>query len=147
MDLDPNFREFITLLGAHDVRFLVVGGYAVAVHGHPRYTADLDVWLGSETANARAVLAALDDFGFGGLDLAEQDFLQPEQVVQLGYPPLRIDLVTSIDGVAFDDAYDRRVEVDLGGLRVPFISLDDLRENKRAVGRAQDLADLEALED
>ena len=144
MELDPNFSEFIGLLHARDARFLIVGDYAVGFHGHPRYTADLDVWLLIERANAQAVVAALGDFGFGGLGLSEQDFVAEGQVIQLGYPPLRIDLLTSIDGVDFDDAYGRRVEVDLAGVTVPFISLMDLRRNKQASGRTQDLADLEA---
>jgi hypothetical protein len=147
MNLDPNFSEFIALLRAHDARFLIVGGYAVAFHGHPRYTGDLDVWLLTEADNARAVLSALEDFGFGGVGLGAEDFTLPDHVVQLGYPPLRIDLLTSIDGVDFEDAYARRVEVQVAGTTVPFISLDDLRRNKEASGRAQDAADLEALED
>lgn len=147
MELDPNFSEFIACLRARDTRFLIVGGYAVAVHGHPRYTADLDVWLGTDETNARAVLDALGDLGFGEMDLTIDDFVAEGHVVQLGYPPVRIDLLTSIDGVAFVDAYDRRVEVELGGVLVPFLSLSDLRRNKQATGRAQDLADLEALDD
>lgn len=99
MELDPNFSEFIGLLRARDARFLIVGGYAVALHGHPRYTADLDVWLAADHRNAEAVLQALDDFGFGELGLTSEDFTTADRVVQLGYPPLRIDLLTSIDGV------------------------------------------------
>lgn len=147
MRLDPNFSEFIALLRAHDARFLIVGGYAVALHGHPRYTGDLDVWVMIEDGNARAVLAALEDFGFGGVGLGVEDFTRPDHVVQLGYPPLRIDLLTSVDGLEFQEAYERRVDVNMAGTSVPFISLDDLRTNKRASGRAQDLADLEALAD
>jgi hypothetical protein len=147
MHLDREFSEFIASLQAHDVRFLVVGGYAVALHGHPRYTADLDLWLLVDPQNASRVLAALHDFGFGSLGLTVDDFLHPHRVVQLGYPPLRIDLLTSLDGVDFPDCYARRVEVDLDGLTVPFLALDDLRRNKRASGRPQDRADLAALED
>lgn len=146
MELDPNFSEFIGYLRARDVRFLVVGGYAVAIHGHPRYTADLDVWLLAEAGNAGAVVDALGDFGFGELGLTVEDFLLERRVIQLGYPPLRIDLLTSIDGVRFAEAYERRVEIELGDVSVPFLSLEDLRRNKRATGRTQDLADLEALE-
>ena len=147
MNLDPNFSEFIASLHAREVHFLIVGGYAVGMHGHPRYTADLDIWLRADETNARALLGALQDFGFADLDLTVDDFLTPAHVVQLGYPPLRIDLLTSIDGVDFAEAHERRVEVMLGDLMVPVISLDDLRRNKQATGRAQDLADLEALED
>ena len=127
MQLDRDFRELLECLGARDVRFLVVGGYAVAAHGH--------------------LLQALDDFGFGALGLVAGDFIEPDRVVQLGYPPVRVDLLTSIDGVDFDECFDRRMELLLDGLPVPFIALDDLRRNKRASGRPQDLADLAALED
>lgn len=147
MELDPNFSEFIASLNAREARFLIVGGYAVALHGHPRYTGDLDVWLLVDPANADAVLAALGDFGFGELGLEAEDFLAAGRTVQLGYPPLRIDLHTGIDGLDFTAAYDRRVEVEIAGQTVPFLGLDDLRRNKRASGRTQDLADLEALED
>jgi hypothetical protein len=88
MRLDPNFSAFFALLSAHEARFLVVGGYAVGLHGHPRYTADIDVWLLVDLANANAVLRALEDFGFGGLDRTVEDFLAPDRVVQLGHPPL-----------------------------------------------------------
>lgn len=147
MRLDPDFSEFIALLRAHEARFLIVGGYAVAFHGHPRYTGDLDVWLLVDDGNARAVLAALHEFGFGGVGLGVEDFTRPDHVVQLGYPPLRIDLLTSVDGVDFAEAYERRIEVDVAGTPVPFIALEDLRRNKEASARAQDLADLEALRD
>lgn len=103
--LDRDFSEFIGFLSAHEVRFLVVGSYAVAVHGHPRYTGDLDVWVLVHHDNAERLLCALDDFGFGSVGLTAADFMQPNRVVQLGYPPLRIDLLTSVDGVAFDDCY------------------------------------------
>lgn len=147
MELDPNFLEFIELLAEHEAKFLIVGGYAVAVHGHPRYTADLDVWIWLDRGNAQAVLAALDDFGFTDTDLTREDFLQQDQIVQLGSPPLRIDLLTSLDGVNFEDCYGGRVSVEISGVEVPFIALQDLRRNKRAAGRHQDLADLEALEE
>lgn len=145
MELDPNFLEFIASLGEHEVRHLVVGGYAVAFHGHPRYTADLDVWIWIDPANAVGVLSSLTAFGFGDVGLSTEDFLQPDQVVQLGYPPLRIDLLTSIDGVEFPACHDRRVLVEINGICVPFIALDDLLANKLASGRLQDLADVEAL--
>jgi hypothetical protein len=146
MEIPPDFSEFIASLAARDTRFLVVGGYAVALHGHPRYTGDIDIWLAPDEENARSVVAALAEFGFEDLGLTIDDFLEPDRVVQLGYPPMRIDLMTGLDGVNFDEAYERRVEVELGGVAVPFLSLDDLRRNKRATARAQDLADLEALD-
>lgn len=145
MQLDQDFNEFVASLLDHDVRFLIVGGYAVAAHGHPRYTGDLDVWILISDTNAARLLKALDDFGFGGLGLEPVDFTRTNQVVQLGYPPLRIDLLTSLDGVQFEECYGRRVEIDLSGLTVPFIGLDDLKLNKGTSGRPQDLADLAAL--
>jgi hypothetical protein len=146
MRLDQDFKEFIALLNEHEVRYLIVGGYAVAVHGHPRYTKDLDVWILTETGNAERLLLALEEFGFGSLGLTQGDFVTRDQVIQLGYPPNRIDILTSLEGVSFEDCYDSRATVELEGLLVPFISLDDLRKNKRALGRHQDLADLENLE-
>lgn len=147
MRLDRDFSEFLGFLHDRDVRFLVVGGYAVAAHGHPRYTGDLDVWILVEPDNADRLLGALEDFGFGAVGLTVDDFLQSDRVVQLGYPPLRIDLLTSLDGVDFEDCYPRRIDVEMDGMAVPFIGLADLRRNKAASGRPQDLADLSALED
>jgi len=149
MQLDPDFREFIECCIASEVEFLIVGGYAVAAYGHPRYTKDLDVWVLIDGTNADRLVDALGRFGFGSLGLTAADFSEPDTVVQLGYPPKRIDILMSIDGVDFADCRMRRTEMDVDGMTspVPFISLDDLRRNKRASGRAQDLADVEALED
>lgn len=146
MRLDPDFSEFIELLLANDVAFMVVGGYAVAAHGHPRYTGDLDIWLLVERDNAEKLMHVLGEFGFGALDLSADDFLVEDQVVQLGREPIRIDLLTGLDGVSFRDCVCRAVLIDVDGLQVPFISRDDLLENKRSSGRSQDLADVEALE-
>ncbi len=146
MKISPDFREFVACANAHDVRFLIVGGYAVAFHGHPRYTKDLDVWVESTAENAQRLLKALEEFGFGALDLQVEDFLEPDQVIQLGYPPLRIDLLTSVSGVSFDECYPNRQAVEADGVELPFIGLADLKANKRASGRHQDLADLENLE-
>lgn len=147
MQFDRDFKEFLECLAARDVRFLVVGGYAVAAHGHPRYTGDLDLWVWTGEENAESLLMALGDFGFGSVGLVAADFTEPGRVVQLGYPPVRIDLLTSIDGVEFVACYDRRVEIFIEGLAVPFIALDDLRRNKASSGRPQDIADLAALDD
>lgn len=143
--LNPTFKEFIQSLRVNQVRYLIVGGYAVALHGHPRYTKDLDVWIESTPDNATKIVKALEHFGFGSLGLKESDFLVPRQVIQLGYPPNRVDILNSIPGVEFADCYASRVGVDLDGLTVDFIDLDNLKKNKRATGRAQDLADLENL--
>lgn len=145
--LNPDFKEFIRLLDTNDVRYLVVGGYAVAYHGHPRYTKDIDIWIWLEPDNAQRIVRALDQFGFGSLGLTADDFLVSDQIVQLGFPPARIDLITSIEGVEFEDCYPVRVEAELDGITVNFIDLANLRKNKRAAGRYQDLADLEHLDE
>ena len=106
MIISPDFKEFITLLNTHNVRYLVVGGYAVAFHGHPRYTKDIDIWLERTLENAARLLAALDAFGFGSLGLKVEDFLQPGYTIQLGYPPNRIDLLTSLSELDFSSCYD-----------------------------------------
>ena len=145
--LSNDFKEFAALLNSNNVEYLIVGGYALAAYGHPRYTGDLDFWIGCDPANAQRVLAALEQFGFGSLGISLADLTTPERVVQLGYPPRRIDLLTSIEGVEFAPCYERRVDVDIDGLILRFISLEDFKRNKRAVGRHQDLADLESLGD
>ena len=129
----------------HEVRFLLIGGYALAAHGLPRATGDLDTWVWLDRDNASKIIAALDEFGFGSLGLSVDDFVEPEIVVQLGYPPHRIDIITSIDGVDFDDAWERRMMVNVGGVEVPIIGREELILNKIAAGRPQDLADVARL--
>ena len=129
----------------HGVRFLVVGGYAVAAHGHPRLTKDLDIWVWIDPENAARIAAVLDESGFGSLGLSAEDFTVESQVVQLGSPPNRIDISTSIAGVDFEGCWEQRTEVLLDSMAVPFIGLEDLERNKLAAGRFQDLADVEAL--
>ncbi|MBU0752615.1 MAG: hypothetical protein KJ787_06845 [Gammaproteobacteria bacterium] len=143
--LSKDFKEFVALLNAHGAKYLVVGGYAMAVHGRPRQTGDLDIWLKRDHANALTVVAALQDFGFGDLGLTVKDFEVPDQVVQLGYPPFRIDLLTGIDGVDFDSAWQTRFEYAHGDLKIPFIGLEALKANKRASARPRDIDDLENL--
>ena len=144
--LTADFKEFAALLNSNGVKYLVVGGYALAAYGHPRYTGDLDFWIGTAADNADKVLLALDQFGFKSLGIQKQDLTEPNQVIQLGFPPVRIDLLTSIDGVDFDDCYARRLVLEMDGLALGFIALDDFKTNKKAVGRYKDLADLETLE-
>jgi predicted nucleotidyltransferase len=145
MVLNRDFREFIQLLNEHNVQYLVVGGYAVAFHGYPRYTKDIDIWVYLDRENAEKLLKVLADFGFGSLNLKIEDFLDPEQVIQLGYPPNRIDLLTDLKGVDFKNCYSSKVEVEIEGTQVNFINLEHLKKNKHATGRHQDLADLENL--
>jgi hypothetical protein len=144
--LTPDFKEFAALLNSNQVEYLVVGGYALAAYGHPRYTGDLDFWIGTAADNADRVLAALAQFGFGSLGIRREDLTEPGQVIQMGFPPARIDLLTSIDGVSFAPCYQRRLVVDVDGLQLGFIALDDFKINKKAVGRHRDLADLEILD-
>ncbi|GAB4504680.1 MAG: nucleotidyl transferase AbiEii/AbiGii toxin family protein [Anaerolineales bacterium] len=146
MALNQDFKEFIQSLNDNGVRYLVVGGYAVAQHGHPRYTKDIDIWLEMTKENAAKVVKALEQFGFASLGLKEDDFLEADQIIQLGYPPSRIDLLTSLLGVEFSECYPSRVTVEVDGVSVNFIDLENLKKNKRAVGRHQDLADVENLE-
>jgi hypothetical protein len=145
VELNRDFSEFIAYFIARDVRFLIVGGYAVAAHGHPRYTKDLDVWVRVDLDNAQRIVEALDDFGFGGLGIAVEDFLTSDVVVQLGREPQRIDLLTFVSGVEFDEAYANRASVEMGGVEVPVIGRMELHRNKLATGRLRDLADIEDL--
>lgn len=145
MIISPDFKEFITLLNTHNVRYLVVGGYAVAFHGHPRYTKDIDIWLERTSENAARLLAALDAFGFGSLGLKGEDFLQPGYTIQLGYPPNRIDLLTSLSELDFSSCYDAKIEDEIEGMLMYFIDIEHLKVSKRASGRPQDLADIDNL--
>ncbi len=145
MELQKDFRELLELFNAHDVHYLIVGGYALAYYGAPRYTGDIDIFVKPDSNNASLVLKALNDFGFGSAGLKLEDFTNPDNIVQLGYPPVRIDIMTSISGVSWDDAYNSREEGKCGDVTVYFIGLDQYIQNKRASGRKKDLADLEAL--
>ncbi len=143
--LNQDFKEFIQSLNDNQVRYLVIGGYAVAFHGYPRYTKDIDIWVEMSQENAANLIKALEQFGFGSLNLQVSDFLDPDQVIQLGYPPSRIDLLTTPSGVTFENCFASRVEVPFEDLTVNFIDLENLKQNKKASGRLQDLADLENL--
>lgn len=145
MTVAKDFEEFFASFNKFGVQYLVVGGYAFALHAHPRYTGDMDVFIQASEENARRVMEALLDFGFTASSLSWEDFAVVGRVVQLGQPPLRIDIMTAIDGVAFDDAWRRRMNATYGRQQVPFISKADLIANKRASGRKQDLLDLESL--
>lgn len=146
MKVNQDFSELLACLTRHGVRALVVGAHALAFHARPRYTKDLDVFVEPTAANAARLLQALDAFGFGGLGLTEEDFSSPGKVVQLGYPPSRIDLMTSISGVSFREAWEDRVPGPYGELEVAYIGRKELVRNKAASGRTQDRADLELLQ-
>jgi hypothetical protein len=143
--LTSDFREFLQCLNAHGVEYLVIGGHAVAYHGYPRATADLDVWVAVNETNAGRLVLALRDFGFGLPDLKPELFLEADRVVRMGLPPNRIEIQTGVDGVRFGDCQPRGVTAELDGVGVRFISLQDLKSNKRASGRNKDLADLDQL--
>lgn len=146
MKLNPDWREFIELLNVNEVQYLVVGGYAVAFHGYPRYTKDIDIWIWIDPPNAQRMMKVLDEFGFASLDITAQDFLKPDFIIQLGYPPHRIDLLTTIPGVEFQECFAAKVQQMIDGVPVNFIDVEHLKQNKRATGRAQDIADVENLE-
>jgi hypothetical protein len=143
--LNRDFKELLELFNAREINYLIVGGYALAVHGVPRYTGDLDLWVWLADSNARKILAALQDFGLGSLGLTIEDFTTSNRVIQIGYPPVRVDIMTSIDAVTFDEAWKSRIIVAMDGLDVPIISRQHLIANKQSTGRFQDLADLEKL--
>jgi hypothetical protein len=145
MDLPSDFKALLALFNASGVEYVIVGGYALAQHGAPRFTGDIDILVKADAANARNILAALDAFGFGSLGLTSDDFNTPDQILQFGFPPQRIDLMTSITGVTWDEVKSGSVTGMYDDVPALFIGRSQLIANKRATGRAQDLADLEAL--
>jgi hypothetical protein len=145
MELDQNFKEFVELLNRYKVEYLIVGGYAVIAHGYPRFTGDLDVWVNPTPSNARKIILVLKEFGFGKLKITERDLSTKGTILQFGYIPLRIDVLTAIEGVEFASAFPRRFTKRFSGNIINFISKQDLKTNKARVGRHQDLADLERL--
>lgn len=145
MEVQKDFKELLELLNEYKVKYMIVGGYALAFHGAPRYTGDIDIFVKPEKNNAENVMKALHSFGFGSLDINEDDFSSPNKVVQLGVPPVRIDLITSITGVDWETAENNRVKSDFGEVEVYFIGRADFIINKKATGRHKDLSDIEAL--
>lgn len=140
-----DFKEFVELLIKHKAEYLIVGGYAVGIHGHPRYTGDLDIWLNPTPENARKILSCVNEFGFSSFNLSLSDFTKEGNVIQLGYPPLRIDLLTNIDGVTFDECYKNKKEVEIEDILVNFIGYNDLLKNKEKTGRPKDIDDINNL--
>jgi len=143
--LSKDFRDLLELLNRHQVRYLVVGGFAVAVHGTPRYTKDLDIWVEVSPDNAARLVAVLAEFGFASLGLGAEDFLDPDVVIQLGYEPNRIDFLTKLTGVEFAEAYPSRASITINEIEVPLIDRASLIANKRALGRVHDLEDVKDL--
>lgn len=143
--MNRDFVEMLSALSEAGAEFLVVGAHAMAAHGVPRATGDLDLWVRASAENAERVLVALARFGAPLFDLTPEDLTAPGTVFQIGQPPSRIDILTSISGVAFDDAWKNRMTIEAGGLSVPVLGKQDFIRNKRAVGRPRDLSDLEML--
>src|SRR5258708_13545156 len=145
MILSKDFEDFVVQLNKHKVTYMVIGGYACAFHGKPRHTSDLDIWIDISEDNAEKMVSVINDFGMRSLGLEKVDFLQKGGITQIGYPPLRIDILNEIDGVNFNDAYPKKQVIDIDGLPVNYIGLDDLIKNKQVSGRQQDLADVNTL--
>jgi hypothetical protein len=146
MLLPKDFKELLQLLNSKKVDYLVVGGYAVALYGYPRAAGDMDIGIAFSKDNARKAVEALKKFGFNTPQLKEELFLEKEKNIKMGNPPLRIEILTSIDGVEFTECYRNKKTVTINDIDINFISLEDLKKNKKASGRHQDLADLENLE-
>ena len=144
--LPPDFSEFLRLLNEHEVRYLLVSGYAVGYHGYVRATADMDIWVDPERGNAECLVEVLREFGFGASDPTPEMFLEESRVIRMGVPPIRIELLTSVSGVGFEECYAERVVENWDDASVNIISLSKLKANKRASGRLKDLSDLEYLE-
>ena len=145
ISLADDFKNFLKLLNSKQVEYLLIGGYAVGHYGYPRATGDLDVWVARTADNARKLVQVLKEFGFDVPELREELFLEKDRIVRMGVPPIRIELLTTISGVQFENCYAARVEASIDGVPVHLISLEHLRQNKQASGRHKDLDDLENL--
>lgn len=143
--LTQDFKEFIRLLNEQKVEYIIVGGHAVIYHGYVRYTGDLDVWINNSNENADKMMRVIEKFGFGSIGLTKKDFMEKDSIIQLGYEPDRIDIITSVEGLNFNDSYPRAIETEYDGEKIKLLSLEDLKINKKAAGRLQDLTDLEKL--
>ena len=145
MTLEKDFEDFVRLLNEYHVDYMIVGGYALAFHGKPRHTGDLDIWISISDTNAGKMQLVINDFGMASLGLKKADFLQAGIITQIGYPPLRIDILNEIDGISFEEASLNKATIDIDGLPVKYIGLDDLIKNKMASGRHQDISDVVTL--
>ncbi len=143
--LAADFKDFLKLCLRNEVRFLVIGGYAVIHHSRPRYTGDLDIWIDSSLDNAQRVVTVLQEFGFPADTVSTEMITDGKKIIRMGFEPMRLELFTRIPGIEFHGCYERRDLVKIGRLQVPFIGLEDLKINKRASGRPKDLQDIEEL--
>ena len=145
MEMQSDFKELLALFNAHKVDYIIVGGYALAFHGAPRFTGDIDIFVKPDLENAQRILDALDEFGFSSAELTTADFDKPDKVVQLGVPPVRVDIITSLTAVSWEKASSGRLSGTYADVPVFFIGRQQFVTNKKAVGRKKDLADIEAL--
>ncbi len=145
INLEVDFLDFITLCNNHKVRYLVIGGYAVSIHGYPRSTKDMDVCIEMSQQNAKKMVSVIKDFGFGSLNLTESDFLNKNFITQLGYDPLRIDILNDLNGVSFEEGWQNRKIVNISGVEINFIGYNELLKVKEKAGRPQDIADISML--
>jgi len=143
--LSPDFKEFLKLLNENNVRYLLVGGYAVAFHGYPRTTGDMDIWIAFDPTNASKVTKALREFGFSETALREELFTNPKNVIRMGIPPYRIEVLTTVDGIEFESSFTNRIIENVDGVEISIISKQDLIANKLSAGRNKDLDDVENL--
>lgn len=145
MKTEKDYEEFLELLNKHDIRYCIIGAFALAFHARPRYTKDMDILIDATTDNAKRLLAALREFGFGSLNLSVEDFSSKGNIIQLGYEPVRIDIITSIKGLEFADIWESRIQGPYGKQTVNFIDRQNLIRSKKLSNRAQDKADLDLL--
>jgi len=145
IEFHPDFKDFLKLLNSHGVEYLIVGGYAVGLHGYPRATGDMDIWIAVDPSTAKKVANVVREFGMPEELITEDLFLQRDKVIRMGVPPVRIELITGASGVNFSECYSRREVVEIDGVQVNFICLEDLKVNKKASARHKDLEDLEHL--
>lgn len=146
MKVEKDYEELLRLLNRHKVKYCIIGSFAVAFYAKPRYTKDIDILIESDRENSRRILKALKEFGFGSIPLSEEDFIKEGNIIQLGYEPLRIDILTSMEGASFTEIWEKRTSGMYGSEKVHFISLKDLIQNKQLSGRLQDKHDLQILE-
>jgi hypothetical protein len=145
IEFPRDFKELLKLLNSKQIEYLVIGGYAVGFHGYPRATGDMDVWIAANEKNALKMVEALRQFGFDLPDLKKEIFLTEKKVIRMGIPPMRLEILTSIDGVRFEECFQNRIIADFGDFTANFISKKDLLINKRSSGRPQDMVDFEKL--
>ena len=144
--LQQDFKDFLNLLNSHSVEYLVIGGYAVGYHGYPRATGDIDIWISNHASNAKKLVKVLIEFGFDVPGLSEKMFREEGKVIRMGFPPVRIEILTSISGVNFQECFSTKLTDQIDGITVNLISLENLKTNKKASGRFKDLDDLENLQ-